>query len=81
MSTKPSSDLLDTSQARAKILARIRSAQGRPDQAKDREEELSLNYIAQKPSGPQPPVGKDLVAQFHGAERAAADIRGAGAGP
>jgi L-lactate dehydrogenase complex protein LldG len=64
MSTKPTSDLLDTSQARAKILARIRSAQGRPEQAKDREEELSLNYIAQKPSGPQPPVGKDLVAHF-----------------
>jgi L-lactate dehydrogenase complex protein LldG len=64
MTSKPPIDALDTSQTRAKILARIRSAQGRPEQARVREEELSLNYMAQKPSGPQPPIDTDLLTRF-----------------
>ena len=64
MSTQSPQDPLDTQDARARILSRIRAAQGRPDQAKDREEELNYNYVAQKPSGPKPPVGDDLVARF-----------------
>ncbi len=64
MSTQPPHDPLDTQDARSRILSRIRAAQGRPDQAKDREEELNYNYMAQKPSGPKPPIGDDLVARF-----------------
>jgi L-lactate dehydrogenase complex protein LldG len=64
MSTQSPQDPLDTQDARTRILSRIRAAQGRPDQAKDREEELNYNYVAQKPSGPKPPVGDDLVARF-----------------
>jgi L-lactate dehydrogenase complex protein LldG len=64
MSSKPSSEVLDTSAARARILSRIRAAQGRPEQVKDREEELNLNYLAQKPVGPQPPIDNDPVERF-----------------
>jgi L-lactate dehydrogenase complex protein LldG len=64
MSTQPPQDPLDTKDARTRILSRIRAAQGRPDQAKDREEELNYNYVAQKPSGPKPAVGDDLLARF-----------------
>ena len=64
MPDKPPLEGLDTTQARARILSRIRAAQGRPAQAKAREEELNYNYMAQKVVGPQPPVGEDLVARF-----------------
>lgn len=64
MSTKPPSDALDTQQTRNRILSRIRAAQGRPEQAKAREEELTFNYIAQKPVGPQPEIGPDPLARF-----------------
>lgn len=64
MSDKPPLEGLDTAQARARILSRIRAAQGRPAQARAREEELNYNYMAQKVVGPQPSVGEDLVAHF-----------------
>ncbi len=64
MSSKPPTDILDTQQTRRRILSRIRAAQGRPDQAKAREEELTFNYIAQKPVGPQPELGADALARF-----------------
>jgi len=64
MSDKPPLEGLDTTQARDRILSRIRAAQGRPAQAKAREEELNYNYMAQKVVGPQPSVGEDLVARF-----------------
>lgn len=64
MPDKPPLDSLDTRHARRRILSRIRAAQGRPDQAKDREEELNYNYIAQRPVGPQPDAGTDLVGRF-----------------
>lgn len=64
MSSKPPTDILDTQQTRRRILSRIRAAQGRPDQAKAREEELTFNYIAQKPVGPQPELGTDALTRF-----------------
>ncbi len=64
MSNNSPLDGLDTSASRKRILSRIRQAQGRPAQAKDREEELSVNYVAQRPSGPKPEVGDDLVQRF-----------------
>ncbi len=64
MSNNSPLDGLDTSASRNRILSRIRQAQGRPAQAKDREEELSVNYVAQRPSGPKPEVGDDLVQRF-----------------
>lgn len=64
MSNKPPLDGLDTADSRKRILSRIRAAQGRAAQAKDREEELNYNYVAQKPSGPQPDIGPDLVQRF-----------------
>jgi L-lactate dehydrogenase complex protein LldG len=64
MSDKSPFDNLDTSASRKRILSRIRAAQGRSAEAKDREEELNYNYMAQKPSGPQPDVGTDLLQRF-----------------
>ena len=64
MSDKPSLDGLESQASRQRILSRIRAAQGRPAQAKDREEELNINYVAQKPIGPQPEIGTDLLARF-----------------
>lgn len=64
MPDKPPLDGLDTQASRQRILSRIRAAQGRPAQAKDREEELNINYVAQKPIGPQPEIGVDLPARF-----------------
>lgn len=64
MSDKPPLHGLDTQASRQRILSRIRAAQGRPAQAKDREEELNINYVAQKPIGPQPDIGADLPARF-----------------
>jgi L-lactate dehydrogenase complex protein LldG len=64
MPDKSTLDALDTREARDRILARIRSAQGRPAAAKDREEELSQSYISLKPPGPQPGIQGSLVEQF-----------------
>lgn len=64
MSNNSPLDGLDTSASRKRILSRIRAAQGRTSHAKDREEELNYNYVAQKPSGPQPDIGPDLVQRF-----------------
>lgn len=64
MSDKPPLDGLDSQASRQRILSRIRAAQGRPAQAKDREEELNINYMAQKPIGPQPEIGPDLLARL-----------------
>ena len=43
MSSKPPLGSLESDASRTRILSRIRSAQGRPEQAKQREEELSYN--------------------------------------
>lgn len=64
MTPKPPLNGLDTSEARKRILSRIRAAQGRPKQAEDREEELNYNYVAQKPVGPQPNIGPDVMKRF-----------------
>jgi L-lactate dehydrogenase complex protein LldG len=64
MSDKSTFDALDTAAAREKILSRIRTAQGRPAAAKDREEELSESYVSLKPPGPQPQIQGSTVAQF-----------------
>lgn len=64
MSDKSTIDVLDTAAAREKILSRIRSAQGRPAEAKGREEELSESYVALKPPGPQPRIQSALLDQF-----------------
>lgn len=64
MLDKSTLDALDTADAREKILSRIRTAQGRPAAAKDREEELSESYVSLKPSGPQPKIHGSLVEQF-----------------
>ncbi len=64
MPDKSTLDALDTAAAREKILSRIRTAQGRPAAAKDREEELSESYVSLKPPGPQPRIQGSLVDQF-----------------
>jgi L-lactate dehydrogenase complex protein LldG len=64
MAEKPTIDGLDTSAARERILSRVRAAQGRPEQAKAREEELNFNYVSQKVVGPQPDLGDDLLGRF-----------------
>jgi len=64
MSSKSPLDVLDTQETRARILSRIRTAHGRPEHAKEREEQLNANYLAQKPVGPQPDIGPDVVARF-----------------
>jgi L-lactate dehydrogenase complex protein LldG len=55
---------LDTTQARANILARIRAAQGRPAQPSEAERRAVEAYVARHPVAPQPTVGADRVAHF-----------------
>jgi L-lactate dehydrogenase complex protein LldG len=55
---------MDTSRARAAILARIRSAQGRPAQPVPHEQSQVDSYIEHHPVGPQPTIGADRVAHF-----------------
>ena len=55
---------MDTSQARARILARIRSAQGRGAAPSDSERDSAEGYLARHTHGPQPSVGADLAAHF-----------------
>ena len=55
---------MDTSKARAAILARIRKAQGRPEAVTQPERDEAEAYVARHPVGPQPTVGADRVAHF-----------------
>lgn len=60
---KPTDDI-DTSQARARILGRIRAAQGRGGAPSEAERAAVEDHIARHAHGPQPGVGADLVAHF-----------------
>lgn len=55
---------MDTSAARAAILARIRSAQRRADGAYEAERAQALDYLARHPRGPQPAPLADICATF-----------------
>ncbi|SAL41551.1 membrane protein [Caballeronia terrestris] len=58
---------MDTSAARRNILARIRSAQGRPTAPTDAERTAADDYIARHPAGPRPELPStpvELVARF-----------------
>lgn len=55
---------LDTSRARAAILGRIRSAQGRSGAITDVERAQVDAYLANPPRAPRPTVGDDVVAHF-----------------
>jgi L-lactate dehydrogenase complex protein LldG len=59
-----SSDALDTTANRARILSRIRSAQGRNAEASNTQRESIADWIAKRSIGPQPTVGADRVAHF-----------------
>jgi len=68
ISTKANEDMnMDTSAARRNILARIRSAQGRPAAPGGAERAAVDDYLARHPAGPRPelPSGMaELVARF-----------------
>jgi L-lactate dehydrogenase complex protein LldG len=58
---------MDTSAARRNILARIRSAQGRPLAPTDAERAAAEDYLARHPAGPRPELPStqaELVARF-----------------
>ncbi|MDR5751195.1 MULTISPECIES: lactate utilization protein C [unclassified Caballeronia] len=58
---------MDTSAARRNILARIRSAQGRPVAPTDAERAAAEEYLARHPAGPRPELPStraDLIARF-----------------
>jgi L-lactate dehydrogenase complex protein LldG len=55
---------VDTSSARKAIFARIRKAQGRPDQPTEQETEAVKAYLQRHPVGPQPDIGTDLLLRF-----------------
>jgi L-lactate dehydrogenase complex protein LldG len=55
---------MDTSAARRSILARIRSAQGRPAEPDAAERDAVADYLARHPAGPRPPMPADLAARF-----------------
>lgn len=58
---------MDTSAARRNILARIRSAQGRPLAPTDAERAAAEAYLARHPAGPRPELPStraDLIARF-----------------
>jgi len=55
---------VDTSRARLAIFARIRKAQGRPDQPTEQETEAVREYLQRHPIGPRPDVGTDLLLRF-----------------
>jgi L-lactate dehydrogenase complex protein LldG len=55
---------LDTSAARTRILARIRSAQGRTGSPSPGERRAVDDWIARRAVGPQPTVGADRIAHF-----------------
>ena len=60
----PPSDPLDTRASRARILGRIRSAQGRNASPSASEREAVTDWIAKRSVGPQPTVSADRVAHF-----------------
>lgn len=64
MSDQTPIDGLDTSESRRRILSRIRAAQGRTNHSREREEDSTRNYVAQRPVGPQPDIGEDHIARF-----------------
>lgn len=51
--------------ARASILARIRTRQGKAVTVRASEREAVAQYLAAHPQGPRPAIGTDLVARFH----------------
>ena len=55
---------MDTSAARKAIFARIRQAQGRPEQATQAERDAVADYLAGHSQGPRPDLGTDLAARF-----------------
>jgi L-lactate dehydrogenase complex protein LldG len=55
---------VDTSKARAAILARIRSAQGRAGPPSAQERQAVEDYVAHPPRGPGITLGADTVAHF-----------------
>jgi L-lactate dehydrogenase complex protein LldG len=56
--------MMDTSQARAAILARIRSNQKRGPQASATETAAVADYLARHPAGPRPSTPPDIKARF-----------------
>jgi L-lactate dehydrogenase complex protein LldG len=58
------SDLLDTTAARSRILGRIRSAQGRSPDPAASERQAVEDWIARRSVGPKPTVDADRVAHF-----------------
>ena len=55
---------MDTTQARANILARIRKAHGRAESSDGQRRQAVEDYIVRHPLAPRPTVGADLVAHF-----------------
>jgi len=55
---------MDTSNARDRIFARIRAAQGRQPQVGSGEREAVADYLARHPQGPRPAVPPDLAEAF-----------------
>ncbi|AKJ28731.1 LutC/YkgG family protein [Caldimonas brevitalea] len=55
---------MDTSAARERILARIRSRQGRDAAAKPAEQQEAQAWLAAHPRGPLPALGPDLTTHF-----------------
>lgn len=55
---------MDTSAARQRILARIRSAQQRPAEVTQAERDAAEDYLQRHPEGPRPVLPADRVARF-----------------
>lgn len=55
---------MDTSQARANILARIRNAQGRSGEDDAARKAAAEDYVARHTLAPKPTLGPDLIAHF-----------------
>ncbi|AOZ00355.1 hypothetical protein BKK81_14750 [Cupriavidus sp. USMAHM13] len=55
---------MDTRNARDRIFARIRAAQGRPSTVGSHEREAVADYLGRHPQGPRPPVPSDLAEAF-----------------
>lgn len=55
---------METNDARDRIFARIRAAQGRGKQVTSGEREAVADYLARHPQGPQPPIADDRAEAF-----------------
>ncbi|UDM51509.1 lactate utilization protein C [Cupriavidus sp. MP-37] len=55
---------METNDARDRIFARIRAAQGRPDRPSAGERGAVADYLARHPQGPRPPAAPDLAEAF-----------------